>query len=173
VIPQRRQAAASASLSAMAATVDERLAQTFVELADTLVAGYDLMEFLQTLTDRCVELLEVDAAGLLLADNRGALRLIAGRRGSGYLLAGDEGAEFGDGAHQRGGEYHGGVLVDADLDQALQVPQLQCQRVGHHRVGRLPQRGGGQGLALGVDDLRPLFPLGLGLPGHGPFHAVG
>ncbi|TVZ04783.1 ANTAR domain-containing protein [Trebonia kvetii] len=61
----------------MAATVDERLAQAFVELADTLVAGYDLMEFLQTLTDRCVDLLEVDAAGLLLADNRGALRLIA------------------------------------------------------------------------------------------------
>jgi GAF domain-containing protein len=57
--------------------VDERLAQTFVELADTLVAGYDLMEFLQTLTDRCVELLEVDAAGLLLADSRGALRLVA------------------------------------------------------------------------------------------------
>ena len=42
--------------------------QTFVELADTLVAGYDLMEFLQTLTERCVELLEVNAAGLLLAD---------------------------------------------------------------------------------------------------------
>ena len=61
----------------MTATVDERLAQAFVELADTLVAGYDLMEFLQTLTDRCVELLEVDAAGLLLADSRGALRLVA------------------------------------------------------------------------------------------------
>jgi GAF domain-containing protein len=61
----------------MAATVDERLAQAFVELADTLVAGYDLMEFLQTLTERCVELLEVDAAGLLLADARGALQLVA------------------------------------------------------------------------------------------------
>src|SRR5487761_1791772 len=55
----------------MAATVDERMAQTFVELADTLVAGFDLMEFLHTLADRCVELLEVDAAGLLLADGRG------------------------------------------------------------------------------------------------------
>jgi transcriptional regulator with GAF, ATPase, and Fis domain len=66
-----------AILTVMAATVDERLAQAFVELADTLVAGYDLMEFLQTLTDRCVDLLEVDAAGLLLADGRGALRLLA------------------------------------------------------------------------------------------------
>jgi GAF domain-containing protein len=61
----------------MAATMDERLSETFVELADTLVAGYDLMEFLQTLTERCVELLEVNAAGLLLADAGNALQLVA------------------------------------------------------------------------------------------------
>jgi GAF domain-containing protein len=61
----------------MAATVDERLAQTFVEFADTLVGGFDLMEFLHMLTERCVELLEVDAAGLLLADGSGALQLVA------------------------------------------------------------------------------------------------
>jgi transcriptional regulator with GAF, ATPase, and Fis domain len=61
----------------MAATMDERMAATFVELADTLVAGYDLMEFLQSLTERCAELLEADAAGLLLADGPGALRLVA------------------------------------------------------------------------------------------------
>ena len=61
----------------MAATVGERLAETFVELADTLVVGYDLMEFLQTLTERCVELLEIDGAGLLLAGADGALRLVA------------------------------------------------------------------------------------------------
>jgi GAF domain-containing protein len=61
----------------MAATVGERLGQTFVELADTLVAGYDLIEFLQTLTERCVELLEADAAGLLLASPDGTLMLVA------------------------------------------------------------------------------------------------
>src|ERR1700753_3950068 len=61
----------------MAATVDERLAQAFVELADTLVAGYDLMEFLQTLTERCVELLDVNAAGLLLAGAASALQVVA------------------------------------------------------------------------------------------------
>jgi GAF domain-containing protein len=61
----------------MAATVDERLAQTFVELADTLVGGFDLMEFLHMLTERCVELLEVGAAGLLLADAHGTLQLVA------------------------------------------------------------------------------------------------
>ena len=61
----------------MEVVVGERLAQTFVELADTLVGGFDLMEFLHMLTERCVELLEADAAGLLLADGRGALRLVA------------------------------------------------------------------------------------------------
>jgi GAF domain-containing protein len=61
----------------MAATVDERMAQVFVELADTLVAGFDLMDFLHTLAVRCVELLEVDAAGLLLPDSGDTLRLVA------------------------------------------------------------------------------------------------
>ena len=61
----------------MAATVDERLAQTFVELADTLVGGFDLMEFLHMLTERCVELLDLEAAGLLLADAGGALQVVA------------------------------------------------------------------------------------------------
>jgi transcriptional regulator with GAF, ATPase, and Fis domain len=55
----------------------ERLVETFVELADTLVDDFDVIDFLHMLTDRCVELLEVDAAGLLLADQQGRLRLIA------------------------------------------------------------------------------------------------
>jgi hypothetical protein len=61
----------------MRATVDERLARTFVELADTLVAGYDLIEFLKTLAERCMQLLAVDAVGLLLADAGGTLQLVA------------------------------------------------------------------------------------------------
>ena len=34
----------------------QRLAQVFVELADTLVEEFDVVDFLQTLTERCVEL---------------------------------------------------------------------------------------------------------------------
>lgn len=55
----------------------EQVAEAFVELADTMVAGFDLVDFLLMLADRCVHLLEVGAAGLLVADSRARLRTIA------------------------------------------------------------------------------------------------
>jgi GAF domain-containing protein len=53
------------------------LSETFVELTDTMVADFDLIDFLHVLTERSVELLDVSAAGLLLADPRGELRVVA------------------------------------------------------------------------------------------------
>ncbi|WOX12719.1 GAF and ANTAR domain-containing protein [Streptomyces sp. N50] len=53
------------------------LAKTFVELADNLVADFDLIDFLRLLTDRCVGMLGADAAGVLLADRDGELRVMA------------------------------------------------------------------------------------------------
>lgn len=55
----------------------ERLADTFVDLADTLVEDFDLIEFLYTLVERCTELLDVSAVGLMLADHTGRLRVMA------------------------------------------------------------------------------------------------
>jgi GAF domain-containing protein len=54
-----------------------RITETLIELADTLVLGFDGIEFLHTLTERCVQLLGVDAAGILLVDQRGSLNLVA------------------------------------------------------------------------------------------------
>src|SRR3984893_9843175 len=53
------------------------LAQTFVELADTLVADFDIVDFLHTLADRCAELFKPAEAGLMIADQRGGLRVVA------------------------------------------------------------------------------------------------
>lgn len=48
-----------------------------MELADTLVENFDILEFLHRLAERCVELLDCAEAGLLLADAAGVLRVMA------------------------------------------------------------------------------------------------
>ena len=53
------------------------LARTLVELADTLVADFDVVELLTLLADRCVDVLDVDAAGLMLVAPDGDLRVMA------------------------------------------------------------------------------------------------
>jgi transcriptional regulator with GAF, ATPase, and Fis domain len=55
----------------------ELLSNAFVELADTMVAEFDVIDFLHLLTQRSVQLLDASAAGVLLADPRGELRLVA------------------------------------------------------------------------------------------------
>ena len=56
---------------------DERILEVFAGLADTLVADYDVVELLQTLVENCEALLDVSAAGLLLADDHGDLEVVA------------------------------------------------------------------------------------------------
>lgn len=53
------------------------LADVLVELADTLVDHFDVIDFLHVLTQRCVQLLDVSAAGLLLTDAQGSLQVVA------------------------------------------------------------------------------------------------
>jgi transcriptional regulator with GAF, ATPase, and Fis domain len=54
-----------------------QLTDVFVEMADTLVADFDVIDFLQVLAGRSVQLLGVSAAGVLLTDQQGALRVLA------------------------------------------------------------------------------------------------
>ena len=58
-------------------TREQRIVETFVELADTMVDDFDVIEFLHRLAERCVELLDCAEAGLLLADAVGVLRVMA------------------------------------------------------------------------------------------------
>jgi len=53
------------------------LARTLVELADTLVDDFDVVELLTLLAHRCVEVLNVSAAGLMLVAPEGDLRVVA------------------------------------------------------------------------------------------------
>jgi GAF domain-containing protein len=53
------------------------LAKTLVGLADTLVDDFDIVELLTLLTDGCIDVLDVRAAGLMLAAPEGDLRVMA------------------------------------------------------------------------------------------------
>src|ERR1700747_2309434 len=64
----------------------ELLSDTFVDLADTLVADFDVIDFLHMLTDGSVALLSASAAGVMLADPRGELRLAASSNEAAGLL---------------------------------------------------------------------------------------
>jgi len=58
-------------------TRESLLAKALVELADTLVADFDVVELLTLLADSCVDVLDVGAAGLMLAAPDGELRVMA------------------------------------------------------------------------------------------------
>src|SRR5450432_1475696 len=91
------------------------LSETFVELTDTMVADFDVIDFLHVLTDRSVQLLDVSAAGLLLADPRGELRVVAASSEAARLLE----------------------LFQLQNDQG---PCLDCFRAGFAAVQALPMR---------------------------------
>jgi transcriptional regulator with GAF, ATPase, and Fis domain len=67
-------------------TREQQLAEAFVKTADTLVDDFDVIEFLHTLAQHCVQLLDVDAAGLMLCDQRGVLRATAASTENARLL---------------------------------------------------------------------------------------
>ena len=55
----------------------ERLSQIFVEVADTLVDDFDLLDFLHMIAVRTAGLVGASAVGILLADHHGELRFMA------------------------------------------------------------------------------------------------
>jgi GAF domain-containing protein len=64
----------------------QRLAQVFVEVSDTLIDEFDLLDFLHMLAARTAELSAASVVGLLLADKHGDLQFMAASREDARLL---------------------------------------------------------------------------------------
>lgn len=56
---------------------EQQLLSAFVNIADTLVDDYDVVDMLHRLAGYCVSLLGASAAGLLLSDQKGGLQVMA------------------------------------------------------------------------------------------------
>jgi GAF domain-containing protein len=113
----------------------------FVSIANSLVDGFDMVELLTQLTADCALLLDIDAAGMLLADERGILH-VAGASSDDtrdlelFQLQRDEGPCLDC--------YHAGVavLVDDLAASADRWPQFvpAARAVGFVAVHALPMR---------------------------------
>ena len=68
------------------ASREGQVAQAFVALADTLVDEYDMLDLLDRLVGVSVGLLAADAAGIVLADARGMLMVVAASSDAAQLL---------------------------------------------------------------------------------------
>ena len=116
------------------------LGATFVELADTLVSDFDAVDFLHTLARRSVELLDVDTAGLVLADATGELRAVASSSEQMHLL------ELFEIQNEEGpclDAFRSGESVSAeDLDATDRWPRFRAEALagGFRSVEAVPMR---------------------------------
>jgi len=63
-----------------------QLSDVFVEVADTLVDQFDVIDFLHKLTEHAADISGADAVGLLLADQRGNLQFVAASHPNAAIL---------------------------------------------------------------------------------------
>jgi GAF domain-containing protein len=112
-----------------------------VALADTLVGGFDVVSLFDDLAAACVDLLEVTAAGLMLVDPAGQLRVMASSSERSRLL---ELLEIQNDAGPCLDCYrHGRAILVGDLaDEQEQWPRFagEAMRVGFASVYALPMR---------------------------------
>ncbi len=115
-------------------------ATTFVEMVDTLVGEFDVIDVLTLLTSRCVELLDAAAAGILLADGADHRRVIGASNEQIKLLElfqvqNDEGPCL-DCFHT------GQVVLHSDLDTPSPWPSFaaECTAAGFASVCAVPLR---------------------------------
>ncbi len=122
-------------------TREQGLLAAFVEFADTLVDEYDVVEFLHRLATRCVELVNVSEAGIMLADRDGTLRYVASSSERMRLielveLQHDEGPCLD--AYRAGVSVHAGITHEANRRWPRFAPH--ATEVGFRSVSALPMR---------------------------------
>jgi GAF domain-containing protein len=88
---------------------EQQVTEVFVEVAESLIADFDAIDFLQRLSVRCMDILDAAAVGILLADENGLLHVLA---------ASDE--------HTR--------LLEVFALQHDQGPCVECYRSGRART---------------------------------------
>src|SRR5690349_5820143 len=67
-------------------TREQELVETFVDLADTLVVDYDIVDMLYRLVTRCARTFEAADAGILLPDANGQLEVVASTSERSHLI---------------------------------------------------------------------------------------
>ena len=119
---------------------EQEILKAFIEFADTIVDEYDVVEFLHRLAQRCVELVGVSEAGIMLADRDGTLHYIASSSERMRLI------ELFELQHDEGpclDAYREGVAVHSGLHDAhARWPRFapHAQEVGFESVSALPMR---------------------------------
>ncbi|MET0325135.1 MAG: GAF and ANTAR domain-containing protein [Ilumatobacteraceae bacterium] len=137
----------------------DRAATTFVDIVGTLVHEFDVIDVLTELTSRCVEILDAAAAGILLADNDGLLRVVGASTEQIntlelFQIQNDEGPCFDC--------YHAGeAVIIADLATTDRWPKFAVEslRAGFPSVCALPLRL--EDVTLGCLNLFMTAPAGL------------
>lgn len=66
---------------------EKELVETFVELADTLVGGYDIVDLLSRLVTSCAKTFDAADAGILLPDSDGTLEVVASTSERSHLIS--------------------------------------------------------------------------------------
>jgi transcriptional regulator with GAF, ATPase, and Fis domain len=120
---------------------EREVLRALVEVADTFVDDYDVVEFLHRLAMRCVELLDVDEAGVMLADSSGGLRYLASSSEQMRLV------ELLELQHEEGpcldAYLHGKVSVSGRAEEAEQLwPQFSshARAAGLESLAGVPMR---------------------------------
>ena len=118
----------------------DALSRTMIELADTLVHDFDVVDFLQMLSGRCVEVLGLASAGVMLHDQRDVLQVVASSDERARVL------ELMEIQNQEGpclDAYRLSEPIQANAAEAASrwpIFSVRAQSFGYRTVGAIPLR---------------------------------